>query len=83
MIASPHLSTTLIYDVSHWWYIYINRCMTVSHSEYLGATGEALHLSVEPILLELEGGRCMGQLLTGSLENLFSRRCGSGDRGSI
>ena len=92
MITSPHLATTVIYDVSRLCSLYLNRCVTASSSEDVGAPGSTVPFLLEPILLELEGGRYVGPLFPLPLAELVSRRrggngcnCGSvgtGDGGS-
>ena len=57
MISSPHLATTLLYDVSRRWSQYLNRCVAASTSEVEEAPGASVPCSVEPILVELERGR--------------------------
>ena len=39
MISSPHLATTIIYNMSGWWSLYINRCVAALASEDLEALG--------------------------------------------
>ena len=80
MITTPHLATTLLYDVLCWWSLYLNRCVTASSSEDVGEAGETLLFSLEPILLNLEGGRYVGPLfpLPLPLAELVSGRCGGG-----
>ena len=53
MITSPHLATTLLYDVLRRWSLYLNRCMTASPSEDVGAPGAMVPFLLHPILLEL------------------------------
>ena len=52
--------------------MYLNRDVTASSSE-------ARPFSLKPILLELEGGRYMGLILTVPLAELVSGRRGGGD----
>ena len=46
IISSPHLSTTLIYDVSQRWSQYLNRCVAA-----LEAPGASFPFSIEPIMV--------------------------------
>ena len=39
MISPPNLATTLLFDVSRRWSLYLNRCMDVSTSESLDSQG--------------------------------------------
>ena len=56
MISSPHLAKTLLFDVSRRLSQYLNRCVAASASEVEEAPGASVPLSLEPILVELEGG---------------------------
>ena len=56
MISSPHLATTLLFDVSRRWSQYLNRCVAASASEVEEAPGASDPFSLKPILVELEGG---------------------------
>ena len=91
MISSPHLATTLIFNVLRRWNLYLNRCVAVSASESLDAPGCLAPFSLDPILADLEGGRYLRLILPMALGDLVSRssgRCsgggggGSGSRGS-
>ena len=63
--------------------MYLNRCVMESSSEDVGGSGATVPFLVEPILLDLEGGRYLGPLLPGILAELVSgRRIGSGGGGS-
>ena len=55
MISSPHLATTLLYDVLQRWSQYLNRCVAESASEVEEAPGASVPFSLEPILVDLEG----------------------------
>ena len=57
VISSPHLATTLLFDVSRRWIQYLNRCVAASASEVEDAPGASFIFSLEPILVNLEGGR--------------------------
>ena len=82
MNTTLHLATTFLYNVSRWWSLYLDRCVTALSSEDVGATGETIPFSLEPILLKLEGGHYVGPLLPLPLADLVSgRRGGSGGTG--
>ena len=51
IISSPHLATKIIYDVSWWWSLYLNRRVAVSELEALEAPGANTPFILEPILL--------------------------------
>ena len=67
MISSPHLATTLLFDVSRRWRLYLNRCVAALASESLDAPGYQVPFSLEPILAELEGDRYVGPILLPAL----------------
>ena len=75
MIIPPHFSTTLLYDVLRRCSTNLIRCLAVSSSEDMGAPGETVPFSLEPILLELEVGRYVGPLIPTILTEMFSGRC--------
>ena len=54
MITSPHLYTTLLYDVFRRWSLYLNKCMGVSSSEVLVATRSMVPFFIKIILLYFE-----------------------------
>ena len=56
VISSPHLATTLLYNVSRRWSQYLNRCVAGSALEVEEAPGASVPCSIKPILVELEGG---------------------------
>ena len=56
MISSPHLATTLLFDVSWRWILYLNRCVAALASESLDSPGCQVPFSLDPILADLEGG---------------------------
>ena len=74
MISSPHLATTLLYDVSRRWSQYLNRCVAASTSEVEEAPGASVPFSLEPILVKLEGGRYIGPILSAALADLVAGR---------
>ena len=78
MISPPHLAKTLLYDVLRRWSQYLNRCMAASVSEVVEAPGARVPLSIEPILVDLEGGLYIGPILPVSLANRVSGRRSSG-----
>ena len=72
MISSPHLATKLLFDVSRRRSQYLNRCVAASASEVEEAPGASAPFSLEPILVELEGGRYNGPILPASLADLVA-----------
>ena len=56
MISSLHLSTTLLFDVSRQWILYLNRCVAALVLESLDTPGCCAPFPLEPILSALEGG---------------------------
>ena len=78
MITSPHLGTTLLYDVSRWWSLYLNRCVTESSLEDVGQSVATVPFLLDPILLDMEGGWYAVRLLPDPLVDLVSGRCGGG-----
>ena len=46
MISSPHLATTLLYDVLRLWNQYLNRCVVASSSEVVEAPGSSAPFSI-------------------------------------
>ena len=63
MISSPHLATTLLFDVFQRWSQYLNRCVAALSSEVKEAPGASVPFYLKPILVNLEGGRIMGPIL--------------------
>ena len=80
MISSPHLATTLLYSVSRQWSQYLNRCMAASASKVVEDPGISAPFSLEPIMVELGGGRYIHPILPIYLTNLVAvgRRSASG-----
>ena len=74
MISSPHLAMTLLYDVLRRWIQYLNKCVNTSASEVEEAPGASVPFSLEPILVELEGGRYIGPILPDALADLVAGR---------
>ena len=56
MISSLHLSTTLLFDVSRQWILYLNRCVAALTSESLDAPGFQVPFLLDPIMADMEGG---------------------------
>ena len=54
MISSPHLTTTLLFDVSRRWSQYLNMCVAASASKVAEAPGASAPFSLEPILVDME-----------------------------
>ena len=81
MITSSHLATTLLYDVLQRWPLYLNMRMTALSSEDVGAPRATVPFLVEPILLDLEGGRYVGLLIPANLVDLVSMRRVDGRNG--
>ena len=74
MISSPHLATTLLFDVLRRWSQYLNRCMAALASEVEEAPGANVPFLLEPILVKLEGGCYIGPIIPASLANLSAGR---------
>ena len=84
MISSPHLATTLIYNVLRRWSLYLNRCVAVLVSKALDVPGTSTPFSLELILVDLEGGHYVDLILPGQLAYLLTVRRpvrGSGNGG--
>ena len=56
------------------WRQYLNRCMVASASEVVEAPGASAPFSLEPILVNLKGGRYIGPVFPVSLSDLVSVR---------
>ena len=78
IISSPHIATTLIYDVLQRWSQYLNRCVAASASKEVEAPGASVPLSLKSILFKLEGGCYIGPILPVSLADLVSGRQSAG-----
>ena len=72
VISPPHLATTLLFDVSRRWSQYLNRCVAALASEVVKEPGASVPFYLEPILVELEGGRYIGPTLPASLADLVA-----------
>ena len=72
IISYSYLSMTVIYDVLRLWSFYLNRCMAASDSKALEALGANAPFLLEPILIDIEGARYVGPILTGPLEDLLT-----------
>ena len=81
MISSPHLATTILFNVSRWLILYLNVCVATSALESLDTPGCHVPFSFEPILAELEGGRYMVPTIPASLANLIHKTGGRGSGG--
>ena len=53
MILSPHLATTLVFDVSRRWSQYLKRCLAASDSKVVESPGGSVPFSLEPIMVEM------------------------------
>ena len=51
MIAYPHVTMTMFYDVSMRWSMFLNKCVVTSSSEDVGVHRVTVPLSLESILL--------------------------------
>ena len=71
MISSPHLATTLLFDVSRRWSQYLNTCVAASAPEVEEALGASVPFSLGPILVDLEGGATMAPLSLTHWTTLF------------
>ena len=63
MISSPHLATTLLFDVLQRWSQYLSRCVLALALEVEEAPGASVPFSFRKILVDTEGGRYIGQIL--------------------
>ena len=84
IISSPHLTPKLLFNVSQQWSLYPNRYVAALASDSMDVLVPHVHLSLNPILAKLEGGRYVGPIIPKSLEYLVHEtgsRGGSG--GSI
>ena len=82
MISSPNLSTTLLFNASRQWNLYIKRCMDASALKSIYALGCLVSFSLEPILDDMEGGQYVGPILLTALGDLVSRAIGRGGGGT-
>ena len=82
MITPPHLATTLLYDVSRWWSLYLNRYVVAPSSENVGAPGATVSLLLEPIFLDMDGGQYFGPFLPMPLDERYSGIQGGGSSGN-
>ena len=72
MISPPYLSTTLLCDVLQRWILYLNRYVAAWAFEALEGLGANTPLSLEPILVYLEGEQYVGPILPGPLADLLA-----------
>ena len=77
-ISSPHLATTLIYDVSRRWSHYLNRYVAMLPSNVVEALGVSAPFSLKPIMVELEVGCYIGPILPTLLAEIVAGRQSSG-----
>ena len=54
------------------WSQYLNRCVAASDLEVEEAPGSSVPFYLEPILVDLEGGRYIGPILPAALADLVS-----------
>ena len=71
MISYSHIHTTLLYDVSRRWSLYLNRCVAELASDEFEAPGANIPFFLKPILVEIEGGHYVGPILIGPLVDLL------------
>ena len=81
MISPPHLATTLLFNVSRQWSLYLNRCVDASALESLDSPGCQVPFSLDPILAELEGGQYVRLILPMTLGDRVSGASSRGDGG--
>ena len=81
MISSPHLSTTLIFDVSRRWSLYLNRCVAASASESLYAPGVTSPSRLRWSWQRWVGGQYVGPILPVSVVDLVHNNGGRGSGG--
>ena len=74
MISPPNLASTLLFNVLRLWSQDLNRCVAASALEVEEALGASVPFFLEPILVDLEGGRYIGPILPASLANLVAGR---------
>ena len=74
IISSPHLSTTLLFDVSRRCSQYLKRCVAASASDVVKVPGGSVPFYLKPILVDLEGGRYIDQILPDSLVDIIAGR---------
>ena len=78
MISSPHLATKLLFNLSRWWSLYMNRCVDELASEPLDTSGSHVPFLQEKILAKLEGERSVVHILLASLADLVHTTVGGG-----
>ena len=81
IISAPHLATALIYGVLRWWSLYLNRCVDVLASEALKEPGANTPFSLEPIMVDLDGGRKVVLILSVPLVDILAGRRTAGSGG--
>ena len=71
VITSPHVFTTLLYNVSWWWSLYLTSCVATLASEALVAPGSSVPFLIEPTLVDIDGGRYVGPIFLVPLADLL------------
>ena len=74
MISYPYLAMKILFDMLRQWSHYLNRCVAASALKVEEAPGASAPSSLEPILVDLEGGRYIGPILPASLSDLIAVR---------
>ena len=69
----------ILFDVLRRWSQYLNRCVAALDLELVEAPGANVPFSLEPILVELEGGCYIGRILPASLSDIVTGRHPSGE----
>ena len=70
-MLSPYLAMKLIYDVSWWWILYLNRCVSALTYGALEDRGDNVTFSLETIIVELEGGRYLDPIIPVPLADII------------
>ena len=81
IISPPHLATALLYSMLRRWSLYLNRCVDVLASEDLEEPGANTPFSLEPILVDLEGGRYVVLILSVIRVDILAGRRTAGSGG--
>ena len=75
MTKPPQFATTLLFNVSHRQSHELNMGMEASSSKDLVYTWSMVPFYLEPILLELKGGRYLGPIFMDALVEMLSGPC--------